>query len=289
MSGHTPSPSLGKKPTRRSTKGDRLRRPAFTRIFLSRGGRRSHFAFRSTTGAIGSQIEGQIEGRVESRPVDTARQRASDIRAQVSGMIEHLEGQLRVLVEELATVGDLDAAEAQAESVASDAAEKVASAVARATRAEQAQRLAETDRVDVDLITAETIEPTQLLESELVEAQTAAGAAVTARLQLVEELPNVTAASDADRETNRSAVAQFETELSTVRGSLTEVQRDQEATATRLATITATAVTAASRATTIIATAAATVVAVTERAERAEAQVQTGRESVDTLRKELWP
>jgi colicin import membrane protein len=219
--------------------------------------------------------------------VDAARARASDIRAQVSGMIEHLEGQLRVIVEELATVGDLDAAEAQAESVASDAAEKVASAVARATRAEQAQRLAEADRVDADLITAETIERTQLLESELVEVQTAAGAAETARLQLVEELASVVAASETDRESNRSTVALLETELSTVRGSLTEVQRDQEATATRLATMTATAVTAESRATTAIATAAATVVAVTERAERAEAQLQTGRESVDTLRKEL--
>jgi colicin import membrane protein len=238
-------------------------------------------------GGLGSRGDGRDGGRVEGRPVDAARARASDIRAQVSGMIEHLEGQLRVLVEELATVGDLDAAEAQAESVASDAAEKVASAVARATRAEQAQRLAEADRVDADLITAETIERIQLLESELVEAQTAAGAAETARLQLVEELASVVAASETDRESNRSTVALLETELSTVRGSLTEVQRDQEATATRLATMTATAVTAESRATTAIATAAATVVAVTERAERAEAQLQTGRESVDTLRKEL--
>ncbi len=221
--------------------------------------------------------------KVDGRPVDSARQRASEIRSQVSGMIEHLEGQLRVLVEELGTVGDLDAAEAQAESVASDAAEAVASATARATRAEQSQRRAEAERTDADALTAEAIAGSELLERTLTEAHEAAAAAEAARLQLVEELADTVAAAVADRESNRATVVGLETELTTVRGSLAEVQRDHAATAARLVTMTATAATAESRATTAVATATA----VTERAERAEAQVQAGRDQVDALRGEL--
>lgn len=221
--------------------------------------------------------------KVDGRPVDSARQRASEIRSQVSGMIEHLEGQLRVLVEELGTVGDLDAAEAQAESVASDAAEAVASATARATRAEQAQRRAEAERTDADALTAEAIAGSELLEHALVEAHAAAEAAEAVRLQLVEELADTVAAGAADRESNRVTVAALETELTTVRGSLAEEQREHAATAARLVAMTATAATAESRATTAVATATAA----TERAERAEAQVQAERDQVDALRTEL--
>ena len=46
----------------------------------------------------------------EKRPVDAARQRASEIRGQVAGMVEHLGQQLNTLVEELRTAGDPDAA-----------------------------------------------------------------------------------------------------------------------------------------------------------------------------------
>ena len=48
---------------------------------------------------------------VEARPVDAARQRASMITGQVTGMIEHLGQQLGVLVDELRTVGDPEAVE----------------------------------------------------------------------------------------------------------------------------------------------------------------------------------
>ncbi|TDW26907.1 hypothetical protein [Cryobacterium psychrophilum] len=224
-----------------------------------------------------------VPSKVDGRPVDSARQRASEIRSQVSGMIEHLEGQLRVLVEELGTVGDLDAAEAQAESVASDAAEAVASATARATRAEQAQRRAEAERTDADALTAEAIAGSELLERTLAEAHATAAATETACLQLVEELADTVAGAAADRESNRTTVEGLETELTTVRGSLAEEQRDHAATAARLVTMTATAATAESRATTAVATAAAA----TERAERAEAHVQAGRDQVDVLRTDL--
>ena len=47
----------------------------------------------------------------EQRPVDAARQRASELHGQVAGMIEHLGQQLQGLVEELRTVADPEAAE----------------------------------------------------------------------------------------------------------------------------------------------------------------------------------
>jgi colicin import membrane protein len=71
---------------------------------------------------------------VEQRPVDAARQRASELHGQVAGMMEHLGQQLQRLVEELRTVADPEAAELQIEAVAI--------AAARASRAEQAQRRA---------------------------------------------------------------------------------------------------------------------------------------------------
>src|SRR6478735_1539357 len=85
------------------------------------------------------QRQGEHQERAEeTRPVDAARQRASEIGGQVAGMIEHLGQQLASLVEELRMVGDPDAAEAQIESISTEAAEKIAAAAARATRAEQA-------------------------------------------------------------------------------------------------------------------------------------------------------
>ena len=48
----------------------------------------------------------------ETRPVDAARQRASEITGQVTGMIEHLGQQLTTLVDELRTVSDPEAVEA---------------------------------------------------------------------------------------------------------------------------------------------------------------------------------
>jgi colicin import membrane protein len=73
-------------------------------------------------------------------PVDAARQRASALHAQVSGMFEHMQHQLVALVGEMRTVADPDAAEAQIEAITSDAAEQVTSASARANRAEVATR-----------------------------------------------------------------------------------------------------------------------------------------------------
>lgn len=84
----------------------------------------------------------------EALPVDAARQRASEITGQVAGMMEHLGGQLTSLLEELRTVSDPEAVEAQIESMTTEAADRVAAANARASRAEQAQRRAEAERQD---------------------------------------------------------------------------------------------------------------------------------------------
>ena len=63
-------------------------------------------------------------------------------------------------------VGDTEAAEAQIESVTSEAAGQVAAASARASRAEQAQRRAEADRAEADAAAAEaTTEAERLLQA----------------------------------------------------------------------------------------------------------------------------
>ena len=72
---------------------------------------------------------------MEQRPIDAARQRASELHGQVAGMIEHLNQQLKVLLEELRTVADPEAAELQIDAVTSEAAEQVATAAAHASRA----------------------------------------------------------------------------------------------------------------------------------------------------------
>ena len=69
------------------------------------------------------QVNDAATRAAEARPVDLARQRASEITGQVTGMIELLGQQLTVLVEELRTVRDPEAAEAQIESVTSEATE----------------------------------------------------------------------------------------------------------------------------------------------------------------------
>src|SRR5665811_82998 len=100
----------------------------------------------------------------EDRPVDAARQRASEIRGQVAGMGEHLVAQLHALVDELRSLADPDAAEAQIEAVTTDAAERVTAASARASRAEQAQRKAEAERAEADDAAVEASDLAEQLE-----------------------------------------------------------------------------------------------------------------------------
>src|SRR5680860_1047951 len=133
----------------------------------------------------------------EKRPVDAARQRAGELRGQVAGMVEHLGQQLTALVEELRTVADPDAAEAQIESVTTDAAEQVAAAAARASRAEQGQRRAEAERAEADAAAVEASEVTDQVSADLEEVRGQLTEREREREQLAAELDQTRAAAEA--------------------------------------------------------------------------------------------
>ena len=142
----------------------------------------------------------------ETRPVDAARQRASALRAQVSGMLEVASTQLTSLLEELRTVADPEAAEAQIEAVTTEAAEQVAAAASRASRAEQAERLAEAERAEADAAATEAAATAGELQAALDASEAALDLARTEH----------TAAAEASAGRDRAAeerIAELETEL----------------------------------------------------------------------------
>lgn len=146
---------------------------------------------------------------VESHPVDAARQRASVITGQVTGMIEHLGQQMAVLVQELRTVGDPEAVEAQLEAVSSEAAEQVAAANARASRAEQAQRRTEAEKEEADAAAVEASTEVERLGSEVEDLRAAHAELEEARAVLVGELEELRA----EQQRTVEALAQSAAEL----------------------------------------------------------------------------
>ena len=171
-----------------------------------------------------AQDGGAAVVRDEARPVDAARQRASEIRGQVAGMVEHLSEQLRVLVAELHTVGDVDAAEAQIESVTTEAAEKVASASARATRAEQAQRKAEADRSEADAAAAEACDATEQAQIALDGAHAQLADAARAVELLAAQLADV----DAQRRQAEADSERLHADLALALAHQVEVDRERD-------------------------------------------------------------
>lgn len=169
----------------------------------------------------------------ETRPVDSARQRASEITGQVSGMIEHLGAQLSVLVEELRTVGDPGAAEAQIESVSSEAAEQVAAANARATRAEQAQRRAEAEKDEADAAAEEATRAGEEIAEDLAGAREELDTTRTKAEQLAVELADSQAAAAADRDRAQDENAGLQAELEAARAQLDRTEQDCNAAAAR--------------------------------------------------------
>lgn len=129
----------------------------------------------------------------QTRPVDAARQRASVITAQVTGMADHLVNQLHELLSELRTVADPDAAEAQLEAAASDAAEQIAAANGRAVRAEQALRQAVADAAEADAAATEATTRAQELAAELSQTRADLELARQARTELQADLEALTA------------------------------------------------------------------------------------------------
>lgn len=165
---------------------------------------------------------------VEARPVDAARQRASMITGQVTGMIEHLGQQLGVLVAELRTVGDPEAVEAQLEAVSSEAAEQVAGANARATRAEQAQRRAEAEKAEADAAATEATLNLEQITALLEQARLDLAEANRARDELADELTTVRATAAAEQAHAQEIQAQLRGELDAAQADLhaTTLQRD---------------------------------------------------------------
>jgi colicin import membrane protein len=166
---------------------------------------------------------------IEQRPVDAARQRASELHGQVAGMIEHLSQQLQGLLEELRTVADPETAELQIEAVTSQAAEQVATAVARASRAEQAQRRAETERTEADAAAEEASALCEQLRTRLQEARQQLTEAETERDRVEAELADALAAVDAERKQSAARSADVAEKLTVAEARLVEAHRDRDA------------------------------------------------------------
>lgn len=118
---------------------------------------------------------------VTARPVQAAQQRAAEITTQLTQLADRFLDQLPKALEELRTLGDLTAAEAQIATVQSEAQEQIAAASARAVRAEQAQRTAEAERDEADAAAAEALEESERSAEILREALSATTAAEESR------------------------------------------------------------------------------------------------------------
>ena len=183
----------------------------------------------------------------EKRPVDAARQRAGELRGQVAGMVEHLGQQLTALVEELRTVADPDAAEAQIESVTTEAAERVAAATARASRAEQAQRQSEVERVEADAAAMEASELAEQRQAALAATQQELGEREQALGMVTAELTTVQREAEAQKVQVQAELAQLREQLTTVRSRLGETEHARDAAAARAETASAARVEAEER------------------------------------------
>lgn len=216
---------------------------------------------------------GEDEARAEeARPVDAARQRASEISGQVSGMIEHLGQQLAALVDELRTVGDPGAAEAQIESISTEAAEKTAAANARATRAEQAQRRAEAEKAEADAAAQEATQQA----GELTETLAALEEELTAARRTGEELAQARAAAEQDRAQAEAAANGLRAELEVARAQLVRTEQERDTAADRAEASGREKADAENRAATEA-----------ERAQRAEAAASDARAQLDAVRADL--
>lgn len=176
---------------------------------------------------------GRAAAEVEERPVDAARQRASELHGQVAGMIEHLSQQLQGLLEELRTVSDPEAVEAQIEAVTSQAAEQVATASARASRAEQAHRRAEDERAEADAAAVEASTQSEQLRAGFGEVRNRLAEAETERNRMIAELADVRAAVDAERHEAVARLADVAGKLTVAEALLVEAQGNRDSAVAR--------------------------------------------------------
>ena len=218
----------------------------------------------------------------EKRPVDAARQRASEIRGQVAGMVEHLGVQLNALVEELRTVADPDAAEAQIESVTSEAAEQVASASARASRAEKAQRQAEAERVEADAAAVEASELAEQQQATLTELGGQLDLQGQALEQVTVELAETRTAGETRDRQAQAELVELREQLAATQARLAETEQARADATVRAETAVAGRAEAEERARGAVARADEEA----DRAKRAEADLVLVREQLDQLRTE---
>jgi colicin import membrane protein len=170
---------------------------------------------------------------VEQRPVDAARQRASELHGQVAGMVEHLGQQLQGLLEELRTVADPEAAELQIEAVTSQAAEQVATAEARASRAEQAQRRVEAERAEADAAAEEASALSEQLRAGLDESGQRLAEANAERDRVIAELADARATLEAEREQSSARLVDLAEQLTTTEARMVEAHAGRDAATQR--------------------------------------------------------
>jgi chromosome segregation ATPase len=198
-------------------------------------------------------------------------------------MIEHLGQQLAALVEELRTVGDPEAAEAQIESVASEAAEQVAGANARATRAEQAQRRAEAEKAEADAAAEEATRTSEELAQELSGLQEELDAAHAQAKELTEELRQAHASAANERELAQAESVGLRADLDGIRVQLTLAEQERDAAAERAGTEERTRIDAERR----TGVAESRAEAETARADREESAVEETRGQLAGVRADL--
>ena len=153
-------------------------------------------------------------------------------------MVEHLGVQLNALVDELRTVADPDAAEAQIESVTVEAAEQVAAAAARASRAEQAQRRAETEQAEADAAATEASDLAEHLQNTAEELRSQLVASEQAREQAAVVLLEVRAAAKAQQLQAQGEVAELREQLTATHARLNKTERDRDDAVNRAETAT---------------------------------------------------
>ncbi|TDW30097.1 TniQ protein [Cryobacterium psychrophilum] len=175
----------------------------------------------------------------EKRPVDAARQRAGELSGQITGMLEQLGQQLTALKEELQTVADPDAVEAQIESVTTEAATQVAAATTRTRRAEQAQRQADAERLEADAAATEASELADQRHADLTVTQLELGDREHALDQVTAELVAVRSAAKAQNAQAQAELSRLREQLTTVRTRLGEAEHERDDAAARAETASA--------------------------------------------------
>jgi ribosomal protein L29 len=216
----------------------------------------------------------------EKRPVDAARRRAGELSGQVAGMVEHLGQQLTALIEELRTVADPDAAEAQIESVTAEAAAQVAAATARTSRAEQAQRLANAERLEADAAASEASDLAGQQHATLVGTQHELGDRAHTLDQVRAELVAVRAAAAAQNAQAQAELSRLQEQLATVRTRLGEAEHECDGATARAETASTARAEAEERARGAVARADDNAA----RAQRAEADLAKIRDEIDQAR-----